>query len=399
MKQKEQRKALILGTLGFTVAFALWGLLAGLMPILKKELALTAGEASLLVAVPVILGSLGRIPVGILADRYGGRKVFSAILLLIIVPAVFLGFVHSYQAYLITALFLGIAGTSFAVGISFVSRWFPPDKQGAALGVYGAGNIGQSLAVFGAPALAACLGLNWAVWIFSFVALLYAVYFVVNAKDAEWKLPPKSIGSSIGIFFKEPMCWLLSLFYFQTFGGFVALSIYMPMLLKDLFDLSPTDVGFRTAMFVVLATLARPLGGWLADKFGGGRILAFCFLGLLPCAFLFTTHDLGYFTVGALGAAFLVGLGNGGVFRLVPEYFPKDTGTVTGLVGAAGGMGGFFPPLVLGYCKDHLGTFNHGFYALAVFSFLCLIVVYMTILKPTKYALKPSNSNLPDSII
>ncbi|MBX9880168.1 MAG: MFS transporter [Candidatus Obscuribacterales bacterium] len=388
MKTPEQ-KALLLGTLAFTVSFAIWGLLAGLMPILKKELALSAGQASLLVAIPVILGSLGRIPIGILADRFGGRKVFSAILLFMILPAVVLGFVHSYEAFLICGLFLGVAGTSFAVGVSFVSRWFPASKQGSALGIYGAGNIGQSIAVFGAPALASALGgMQWAVWAFSVVALLFAIYFLINAEDAPWKEPPKSLMNSLGLFFTRPRCWLLSMFYFQTFGGFVALSIYMPMLLKDIFDLPITDAGFRTGMFVLLATGARPIGGFLSDKFGGGAILSICYAGLLPCAFMLTSSDLGYFTVGALGAAFLVGLGNGGVFRLVPEYFPKDTGSVTGLVGAAGGMGGFFPPLVLGFCKDHFGTFNPGFYLLALFSLICWLAVYFTILK-TKKAFEP----------
>jgi NNP family nitrate/nitrite transporter-like MFS transporter len=353
---------------------------------LKKELALSAAQASLLVAVPVVLGSLGRIPVGMLADRFGGRVVFSAILFFMIVPAIALGFVHDYNAFLVVAGFLGVAGTSFAVGISYVSRWFPPDKQGTALGIYGAGNIGQSVAVFGAPLLASWLGISWAVWIFAAFALAYALYFFTAARDAEWHSPPRSFKEMIAPFGKAPMSWVLSLFYFQTFGGFVALSIYMPMLLKELFQLTPADAGFRTAMFVVLATGARPLGGWLADKFGGAKILSITFLGLIPCAFMMSLHDFGYFTVGALGAAFLVGLGNGGVFRLVPEYFPKETGTVTGLVGAAGGMGGFFPPLVLGYCKDRVGTYDPGFYLLAAFATVCLIVLYFTIMRKQRTA-------------
>jgi NNP family nitrate/nitrite transporter-like MFS transporter len=384
MRQTPENRALVLGTLAFTVAFAIWGLLAGLMPILKKELALTAAQASLLVAVPVILGSLGRIPVGMLADRFGGRAVFSVILFFIILPAIALGFAETYNTYLLVAVFLGVAGTSFAVGISYVSRWFPPQKQGTALGIYGAGNIGQSVAVFGAPALAGLIGIKWAVWTFAAVGLAYAIYFFSRARDAEWHLPPKTFKEMVRPFFQAPMSWILSLFYFQTFGGFVALSIYMPMLLKELFQLTPADAGFRTAMFVVMATAMRPLGGWLSDKFGGAKILTIAFAGLVPCGFMMASSDLGYFTVGALGAAFLVGLGNGGVFRLVPEYFPKETGTVTGLVGAAGGMGGFFPPLVLGYCKDRMGSYDPGFYMLAAFAVLCLVVLYVAIIRPAR---------------
>lgn len=381
--QPTSQKALIMGTLAFMVSFSIWGLLAGLMPSLKKELALSASQASLLVAVPVILGSLGRIPAGLLADRYGGKIVMTSLLFAMTIPAICLGFAHDYQSYFLTAIFLGLGGTTFSVGVTFVSRWFPPAKQGTALGIFGAGNVGHSIAVFGIPVLAAALGRSQAVWIFAAVALLYAVIFNLVAADAEWSQAPKTLGSMLKIFLKDGMCWVLSLLYFQTFGGFVALSIYMPMLLKELFNLSPADAGFRTAMFVVLATAARPLGGWLSDKISSHAVLIVSFVGLLPCAFLMTNHDFGYFTVGALGAAFLVGLGNGGVFKLVPQYFPKDVGAVTGLVGAAGGMGGFFPPLVLGYCKDHYGSYNPGFYCLAAFAALCLAVLYIAVIGPS----------------
>ncbi len=380
--QSKQKSALVLATLAFAVSFAIWGLLAGLMPSLKKELHLTASQASLLVAVPVILGSLGRIPAGLLADRYGGKSVMSALLFLMIVPTVILGFTHSYYAILVTAAFLGLGGMTFSVGVTFVSRWYPPEKQGTALGIFGAGNVGQSIAVFSVPVLAMYLGQSLAVWIFAGMALAYAICFFLKAEDAPWSQPPKTLGGMLKIFFTQGMVWVLCLLYFQTFGGFVALSIYMPMLLKDLFDLAPADAGFRTAFFVILATVARPLGGWLSDRLSSQLVLLICLGGLLPCALIMTSHDLGYFTVGALGVAFLVGLGNGGVFKLVPQFFPKDVGTVTGLVGAAGGMGGFFPPLVLGYCKDHFGTYNPGFYCLAGYATLCLIVLYFAIIRP-----------------
>lgn len=374
-----QKTALTLGSLAFAISFAIWGLLSGLMPILKKDLHLTATEASLLVALPVILGSLGRLPAGIMADRFGGKRIFLAILILMLIPAVALGFAHDYSTYMIVAAFLGIAGTSFSVGVTFVSRWFPPEKQGTALGVYGAGNIGQSIAVFGAPALASHLGISWAAWIFAAAALIYAAIFCRLAEDAQWHVNPKSFSQCMSVLLKQPMSWVLSLLYFQTFGGFVALALYMPMLLKELFDLTPADAGLRTAVFVLIATFGRPLGGWVSDRFNPDRILTVVLTGLIPCAFLMTSPDLGYFTVGALSAAALVGIGNGAVFKLVPSIFPKDVGTVTGLVGAAGGMGGFFPPLILGYCKDHFGTYTFGFYCLAFFAATCLVVLYLTI--------------------
>lgn len=390
----DQRRALLLGTMGFAIAFAVWGLLSGLMPILKKDLDLTATEASLLVALPVVLGSLGRLPVGILADRFGGKRVFAGILLLMLLPAIALGLAKSYSTYLLVAAFLGIAGASFAVGVTFVSRWFPPEKQGTALGVYGAGNIGHSLAVFGVPALAVAVGTKWAVWIFAAVAALFTITFIRLARDAEWHQRPKSL-AEIAAVFKQPMSWVLSLLYFQTFGGFVALGLYMPMLLKELFGLTPADAGFRTAVFVVVATLARPVGGWASDRFNPDHILAFVFLGLIPCAFSMTSVDLGYFTVGALSAATLVGIGNGAVFKLVPSIFPQDVGCATGLVGAAGGMGGFFPPLVLGYCKDQFSSYSPGFYCLAVFAALCLLVLYLTIIRVRQQQIAIERTNVP----
>lgn len=377
----EQKKALLLGSLAFAVTFSIWGLLAGLMPILKKDLHLTATDASLLVALPVALGSLGRLPAGLMADKFGGKRVFVAILFLMLLPATALGFAHDYTSYAIVAALLGVAGTSFSVGVTFVSRWFPPEKQGTALGIYGAGNIGHSVAVFGAPVLCSVFGISWSVWTFALVALVYAVIFLKLAQDAEWNQKPKSFADSMSVLFKRPMSWVLSLLYFQTFGGFVALALYMPMLLKEVFELTPADAGLRTAMFVLIATVCRPLGGYLSDRFPPERLLMVLFAGLVPCAFLMTSKDLGYFTVGALSAAGLVGLGNGAVFKLVPSIFPKDVGTVTGLVGAAGGMGGFFPPLILGYCKDHYGSYTYGFYCLAGFATLCLIILYTTIVR------------------
>ena len=167
---------------------------------------------------------------------------------------------------------------------------------------------------------------------------------------------------------RERLSWVLSLFYFLSFGGFVAFSIYLPVLLKDQFGLKPADAGFRTAGFVVLATLARPLGGWLADKIGGARVLQAVFLGIIPFALLMSWPTMLPFTVGALGCAFLLGNGNGAVFKLVPQYFPKEVGTVTGLVGAMGGLGGFFPPLLLGFFRDHWHMVWPGFTLLAALS-------------------------------
>jgi NNP family nitrate/nitrite transporter-like MFS transporter len=250
-------------------------------------------------------------------------------------------------------LFLGLAGTTFSVGVGFTSKWFAPEKQGTALGIYGMGNVGQSIAVFGAPVLALSLG-SWrpVFFLFAVVSLLWGAVFYMLARDAAQTAKPKTLAENLSVLRRSPMAWVLSLFYFLTFGGFVALSIYLPTLLRDLFNLTATDAGARTAGFVLLATAMRPIGGWLADRVGGGRVLVGVFVAIACYGLLMGYAWMPTFTVGALGAAAALGLGNGAVFKLVPQYFPKETGTVTGLVGAFGGLGGFFPPLVLGVLKD-----------------------------------------------
>lgn len=366
------RSNLALATIAFAVSFALWGLLAGLAPLFRVELGLTATETSLAVAIPVLLGSLGRIPMGILADRWGGRAVFAALLLFGALPAAALALNRSYGQLLFWGFWLGLAGTSFAIGVSFVSRWFPPERQGTALGIYGAGNMGQSVSVFLAPLLAQRIGVPATFLAFGLASAAWGAVFLGCARDACGPSRPLSFRASARVLREEPLCWLLSLFYFLTFGGFVALGIYLPTLLSDLFRLTPEDAGARTAGFVVLATLARPVGGWLADRFGGVRVLAAVFAGIAAIAWWMAIPSMVPFTAGALGCAVLLGAGNGGVFKLVGELFPGRTGAVSGLVGASGGIGGFFPPLVLGTLRDVTGSYAGGFLLLSGFSLLCL---------------------------
>jgi MFS family permease len=190
------------------------------------------------------------------------------------------------------------------------------------------------------------------------------------ARNAPAAAKPQGVGAMLRLLTRERLAWVLSLFYFLTFGGFVAFSIYLPTLLKDQFKLTPADAGFRAAGFVVLSTLLRPVGGWLADRIGGARVLSGVFLGVVPFALLLTWPAMLPFSVGALGCAALLGLGNGAVFKLVPQYFPKETGTVTGLVGAMGGLGGFFPPLLLGFFRQQTGAVWPGFVLLAALSLL-----------------------------
>lgn len=367
-------RQLALSTGAFAVCFAIFGSVSAMMPILKKTLGLDPVQVSIALAVPVLLGSLGRIPLGIFTDRFGGRLVFSVVMACSILASVLMGWVSSYAQLLIYGFFLGLSLASFSVGVAFVSRWYPPESQGKALGVYGAGNIGQSIAAFGAPFLAASLGFRWGFWTFGALTLVWLVLYFALAENAPTTMRPKSFGEALAPL-KEIDSWVLSLYYFLTFGGFVAMSIYLPTFLTELFGLTPQDAGLRTAGFVVLATLARPFGGTLADRIGGERILSWVFPFTAAMAIFMACPLLSTFTIGALGMALAIGLGNGAVFKLVPQYFPRTVGSVTGLVGAAGGLGGFFPPLVLGMVRKTTGAFTFGFIFLAVFSIFCMIVL------------------------
>lgn len=381
---KESHKALILSTVSFAIAFAVWGMISPLAKTFQAAFLLTEKQTWSIIAIPVLLGSILRIPIGMLADKYGGRVIFGILLLFISLPAYMLSFADSYLDFALWGLLLGTAGTSFSVGIAFASKWFPPKDQGLALGIFGMGNIGQSVALFVIPTLAIILTWQKSYQLFALIALVWGIIFLLFAKNAEVKASPKSFGEMFKILYEQPLSWLLSLFYFVTFGGFVALSIGLPKLLQEIFHLTAQDAGLRVAGFVALATIVRPLGGFLGDKVGGAKVLMYVFLfaGLLALGMSF--EHIVPFTIGALGVATCIGLGNGAVFRLVPEYFPKDTGTVTGLVGAMGGLGGFFPPLVLGYIKTYTGQYDLGFLLLSIFCLTCMFLNFIVFFKVLK---------------
>jgi NNP family nitrate/nitrite transporter-like MFS transporter len=364
-----------MATLAFATAFAGWSLLSPLASRIQQDLSLSEVEISLLIAVPVILGSLLRIPLGILTDRYGGRLIFSLLLAAMVPILLLMSLAQNYYVYLFDALLLGLGGASFAVGIPFVARHFPPERQGFALGVYGAGNIGTAIAAWGAPQIAGIWSIPAVFVAFALLQLLMAGAFWLLARDAPRPAdaPRPTFAQSFALIRSERRIWLLSLFYFLTFGGFVAFSIYLPKMLIDLYAISPQEAGNRVFIFVLLATIGRPLGGWLADKWGGNQVLRGVFLVvMLMAAVLAFTTALIPLTVACLSASLCLGLGNGAVFKLVPQWFPGRTGAVTGIVGAAGGLGGFFPPLVLGVVRQSTGAYTIGFVLLGLTALLCL---------------------------
>ena len=375
-------KNLAMSTIAFAIAFALWGMISPLAKAFQTQFGLTEQQTWTMIAVPVLLGSIMRLPMGMLADRFGGRIVFGLLLMFSAIPAFMLSRADSYNDFILWGLLLGVAGSSFAVGVALTSKWFPPHKQGLALGIFGAGNIGQSLALFFVPILASRLTWQTTYQIFAAISLLWGIAFLLFARNAPLAAQPKTLGAMLKVLATEPLSWLLALFYFVTFGGFVALSIGLPKLLQEIFHLTKEDAGLRVAGFVLLATAMRPLGGALSDKIGGARLLMIVFAGAGLLALGLTSSNFVMFSIGALGVAACIGLGNGAVFKLVPQFFPKDTGTVTGLVGAMGGLGGFFPPLVLGAIKTQTGSYGLGFLLLSGFCFACLLFNLFVLVRP-----------------
>jgi MFS transporter, NNP family, nitrate/nitrite transporter len=380
---------LALGTGAFAFCFAVFGTMSAMMPILSRQMHLSPVQKSIAVAVPVLLGSLGRIPLGMLTDRFGGRLIFSIVMVLSIIPAFLMGTVADYTHLIAYGFFIGIALASFSVGVAFVSRWYSAERQGSALGVYGAGNIGQSLAAFGSPFIAAAFGMRWGFWTFGALLTIWLVLFVLLAKNPPRFDAPKSLADTVRPL-SDKRSWVLSLYYFLTFGGFVAMAVYLPIFLTEMFKLTPQDAGLRTAGFVVLATAMRPIGGVLADRVGGRAILKWVFPATAVMSLFLACPMMVTFTIGALGMAAVIGLGNGAVFKLVPEFFPKSVGSVTGLVGAAGGLGGFFPPLVLGFIKQQTGAFTWGFILLGIFALICLGVLLSSGRSKQQFATQPA---------
>ncbi len=363
------RRALILATLAFMVNFWAWNLLAPLATTYKELLGLGPVEVSVLVAVPVIVGSLGRIPLGSLTDRFGGRFVFALLSFALIVPIAFLATAGSYPALLAGGFVLGLGGASFAVGVPFVSAWFPPERRGLALGIYGLGNIGTSISGFVSPRVVDAAGREWAFLIVVAPLALMGLLFLTVARDAPgWKPATEPFLQRWVAALGLPLVRRLALLYAITFGGFVAFGVYLPTYLVSGYDLSVADAALRAAGFVMLATLARPLGGWLADRYDPIKILAPALAGVTVGATAIALQpSLAVVTVPFLGVAVFLGLGNGAVFALLGRRIPPtQVGSATGLVGCAGGLGGFFPPIVMGLVYQATGSYSIGLGLLAI---------------------------------
>jgi NNP family nitrate/nitrite transporter-like MFS transporter len=344
---------LVVATLGFMVNFWAWALLGPLGPGVKERLGLSFAAQSLLVAVPVVVGSLGRIPVGALTDRFGARIMFPVLSLATIVPVLTLTVVESYPALIITGFFLGLGGTTFAIGVPHVSGWYPPARKGFALGVFGVGMGGTAIANFTTVRLADAYGRNTPFFLVAAILAGYAVLSFLVLRDPPGRTPPAgSPFARVAEVSRLTVTWQLCFLYAVGFGGFVAFSVYLPAYLRTAYELSANDAALRTAGFVVLAVAARPLGGWLSDRFHPVPVLVWCFsvTAVFAVVQAFQPPLIPLATIAFLGMAAMLGAASGAVFALVGKVAPADkVGSVTGVVGAAGGLGGFVPPLIMGW--------------------------------------------------
>jgi NNP family nitrate/nitrite transporter-like MFS transporter len=376
-----QTRELVLATIAFTACFYSWSILGPLSPTLQKDLDLSEFQTAVMVAVPVLLGSVLRVPMGLLTDIHGGRRVFTALMFFSIVPITALAIWHdSLGVVILLGFFLGAAGSSFAVGVPFVNGWYLPARRGFALGVYGMGMGGTVLAALTAPRIAKHVSVTAALLVAAGLLALATIAFYALARDAAPPAPrhgPVKLLSPLAIFGRSGRAWALTLFYFLTFGGFVAMFLYLPKLLTGVYELSKTDAGSRAAGFALLAVLARPTGGWLSDRTDPRNVLrgSFGATVVLAIALAFTYKHIVPLTVECLTMAVAFGLGTGAVFKLVAEWFPSEVGAVTGVVGAAGGLGGFFPPLVMGIVKSATGSYTIGFLLLAGVAVIALVVL------------------------
>ncbi|TVT27540.1 NarK/NasA family nitrate transporter, partial [Amycolatopsis rhizosphaerae] len=330
-----------LATAGFAINFWAWALLSPLAPLLKDELGLSSFSQSLVVAVPVVVGSLGRIPVGALTDRYGGRVMFPLVSAATIVPVLFLGLAgySSLAALLAGGFVLGVGGTAFAIGVPFVSAWFPPNRRGLAIGIFGAGMGGTAIAALTTVSLADAWSIRAPFVVTAAVLAVYAVVAALLLRDAPGRVrPTESVGRRLAGTLRLSVTWQASALYAVVFGGYVAFSVYLPAYLKTAYGLAQADAARRMAGFVLLAVLMRPVGGWASDRFGPIPVLGWVLAVISGCAVAqaFTPPLLPFGTLQFLAMAAALGAGSGAVFALVALLSPPSAvGSVTGVVGAA----------------------------------------------------------------
>lgn len=412
----DQVRALSLSTLSFTVCFAVWTIFSIIGVKIKEDMGLSDTQFSLLIGTPILTGSLIRLFLGIWADQYGGRPI----LMLVMLSSAFftwcLTYADTYEMMLLTALGVGIAGGSFVVGITYLSKWNDKEHQGTALGIYGMGNIGAAVTKFIAPFVMVAYGWHMVAQVWAVVLVVMSVLFWIFTKDEPQireqraaKAAPKSMLESLQPL-KKLQVWRFSLYYFFVFGGFVALALWLPRYYVGVYDMDIKQAGMLAASFSVAGSLFRAVGGYLSDKYGARAVMYWTFFVCSGCCFLLAypstdyvvhgikediTFSFGWsfipFTVIVFVLGFFMSLGKAAIYKHIPVYYPNDVGSVAGIVGLIGGLGGFFLPICFGMMNDAMGVWTSCFMLMFALVTIALVWMHVTIvlmernLKKSKY--------------
>lgn len=396
----QQYQALGLSTLAFTVCFAVWTIFSIIGVQIQEDLGLSETQFGILVATPILTGSLSRIFLGVWTEQYGGRLVYTLQMLITAVCTWLLSSVETYEMFLVAALGVGLAGGSFIVGIAYTSQWFEKERQGTALGIFGAGNVGAAVTNFAAPFLVIAFGWEQTAQIYAVILAIMAVSFYVFSKEdpgrrARRERGEKPVSAMLQL---EPLkniqVWRFSTYYFFVFGGFVALASYLPRFYVGAYGLELATAGMLAALYSLPGSVFRALGGWLSDKWGARSVMYFTFIVSLICLFVMSYPQTKYVVQGieapieftfsvslpmfvglTIVLGFVMSLGKAAVYKHIPVYYPDNVGAVGGLVGMIGGLGGFVLPIAFGVLNDLIGIWTNSF--MLLFALVLLSAVWM----------------------
>jgi NNP family nitrate/nitrite transporter-like MFS transporter len=399
-----QTRALTLSTLAFTVCFAIWTVFSILGVQIKQDLGLNDTEFGLLVATPILTGALSRLILGIWTDQYGGRIVMSLTMLLSAISTYLLSSVETYEMFLVAALGVGLAGGTFAVGITYVSAWYEKEKLGTALGIFGVGNVGAAITNFGAPFIMLTLGWHGLTKTYGIIMFVSAILFYLFAKDdpnlvarRRRKEKPQSILQQMKPL-KKLQVWRFSLYYFFVFGGFVALALWLPHYYVGVYGLNIKTAGMLAAAYALPGSIFRAMGGWFSDKFGARSVMYWTFIACVGCCFFMSYPSTHYIVEGIDGPinfsikislslfvflsiilGFFMSLGKAAIYKHIPIYYPNNVGSVGGIVGLIGGLGGFVLPICFGIMNDLIGIFTSCFMLLFAITAIALVWMHVSI--------------------
>ncbi|MDH9706465.1 NarK/NasA family nitrate transporter [Staphylococcus epidermidis] len=375
MNMKKGVSQLTLQTLSLVAGFMAWSIISPLMPFISQDVDISPGQISVILAIPVILGSVLRVPFGYLTNIVGAKWVFFWSFIVLLLPIFLLGQAQSPGMLMLSGFFLGIGGAIFSVGVTSVPKYFSKDKVGLANGIYGVGNIGTAVSSFCAPVLAGAIGWQNTVRSYLIILSIFAIlmFLLGDKNEPKVKIP---LMAQVKDLSKNYKLYYLSLWYFITFGAFVAFGIFLPNFLVDHFSIDKVDAGIRSGIFIALATFLRPVGGVIGDKFNAVQALIIDFVIMIIGALILSlSSHIVLFTIGCLAISICAGIGNGLIFKLVPSYFSKEAGSANGIVSMMGGLGGFFPPLVITFVTSITGSSHLAFFFLAIFGVIALITI------------------------